>query len=143
MPYSTLDEIVKLLPEATLIELTDDTGAGTVDGAVVAEAIAQADAEIDSYCGGRYGVPLSPVPEIAKKLSADIALYHLYSRRVAQMPEARKDRYKDAVRLLEGIAKGAVTLGADTPASSGQPGTAETNRPDDENTFTRDSMLGF
>lgn len=140
MAYSTVDDIVKLIPESTLVELTDDGATGSVDEAVAAEAISQADAEIDSYCGGRYGVPLSPAPELVRKLSADIAIYHLYSRRVAQMPEARRDRYRDAVRLLESIARGTVTLGAAASAAD----VTETNRTDGgENTFTRGSLLGF
>lgn len=143
MPYCTLDDMAALLPGATLIELTDDEGSGVVDEDIVSEAVMQADAEIDSYCGGRYGVPLSPAPELIRKLSADIAIYHLYSRRVAQMPELRKERYRGAVRMLENIARGLVTLGPDTAAQDIRHHEAETNKPTDTNTFSRGGLAGF
>lgn len=144
MPYCTLDDLIKLLPEETLIQLTDDEGAGEVNQARIDEAVSQADAEIDSYAGGRYGVPLSGPPDLIRKLSVDIALYHLYSRRVDEMPATRADRYKAAVRILENIAKGIVTLGiTPPPAPPAQNNMAGTNKPLDTNVFKRDSLLGF
>lgn len=144
MAYCTLDDILRMLPEQTLVELTDDDGLGTVDTGRANEAIAQADAEIDGYCGGRYGVPVAGPPPILRKLSVDIAVYHLYSRRVQESPPVRAERYKAAVRLLENIAKGTVTLGVTgTTVPSAEPDGAETNKPSDTNTFTRNSMGGF
>lgn len=144
MPYSTLDDLIKLLPEETLIQLTDDEGAGEANQARIDEAISQADAEIDSYAGGRYGVPLASPPDLIRKLSVDISIYHLYSRRVEEIPATRADRYKAAVRILDNIAKGIVTLGITPPtAPSLQSKTAETNKPLDTNVFNRDSLLGF
>lgn len=141
MAYSTLDDIKKLLPEEALIQLTDDEGLGLVNQGRVDEAIAQADAEIDSYCASKYAVPFYTVPAIAKKISVDLAIYNLYSRKVDIIPETRGERYKNAIRQLEGISKGAISLGVDpapaAPADSG----AETNKTD--RIFTRDSMGGF
>jgi phage gp36-like protein len=143
MPYSTLDDMKKLIPEDALIQLTDDEGLGTVNQTRVDEAIAQADAEIDSYCGGRYSVPFSTVPEIIKKLSVDIAIYNLYSRRVEVIPELRAERYRNAIRQLEGISKGLISLGIDPAPSASQDRRAETNKATDENVFSRDSLEGF
>ncbi|KKL24308.1 hypothetical protein LCGC14_2416610 [marine sediment metagenome] len=144
MPYSTLDDIKKLLPEDTLITLTDDEGLGQVDTARVDEAIAQADSEIDSYCGGRYSVPVSPAPAILKKLSVDIAIYTLYSRIVQEMPEIRTERYKTALKQLDGIARGTISLGvAAAPDPADQGSGAETNLDNDSQTFTRDKLEGF
>ena len=92
--YSTLTDIKKLIPEDTVIQLTDDENTGAVVESRVTEAIAQADAEIDSYCGGKYSVPFTTVPDIVKKISVDIAIYNLYSRKVEEIPETRADRYK-------------------------------------------------
>lgn len=113
MPYSTASDIIKLLPEITLMQLTDDEGLNTVNQGRVGEAIAQADSEIDSYCGGRYKVPFATVHPIVKKISVDIAVYNLYSRRSEEIPKTRDDRYKNAIRQLELISKGSISIGVD------------------------------
>lgn len=141
--YCTLDDLKKLVPEDVLVQLTDDENLGEVDTARVNEAITQADAEIDGYLGGRYAVPLTSVPDMVKKLSIDIALYNLYSRTVSEMPSLRGDRYCSAVRQLEGIAKGIITLGVSEMPSAPTDSGAETNKNDDGNVFSRDSMKGF
>ena len=142
MAYSTIDDIRKLLPEQELIALTDDESLGTVEQGRVDEAIAQADAEIDSYCAVRYSVPVSPVPAMLRKLSVDIAVYSLYSRTVQSAPEVRAERYRAAVRQLEGISKGTLTLGVEQAQSAESSG-AETNKTSDESVFTRKGMEGF
>ena len=142
MAYSTIDDIRGLLPEEELLALSDDEALGSVHEGRVNEAIAQADAEVDSYCAVRYTVPVSPVPVLLRKLSVDIALYTLYSRAVLSMPEVRAERYRSAVRQLEGISKGTLTLGIEQASVSDATG-AETNKPIDKSIFTRDSMRGF
>ena len=142
MAYSTIDDIKKLLPEQELIVLTDDESLGTVDQGRVTEAIEQADAEIDSYCAVRYSVPVSPVPAMLRKLSVDIAVYTLYSRAVQSVPEVRAERYRSAVRQLEGISKGMLTLGVEDTEASEQTG-AETNKSTDSSVFKRSGMEGF
>ncbi len=111
MAYSTLADIKKLIPEDVSIQLTDDEGSGTVNQTRVDEAIAQADGEINGYLAGRYTVPLSTVPALIRKFSVDIAIYNLYSRKTEDMPKTRVDRYNNAIRTLEAIAKGTISLG--------------------------------
>lgn len=142
MPYSTLTDIKKLIPETAIIQLTDDEDTGSVNQARVDEAIAQADAEIDSYCGGRYTVPFTTVPDIVKKISVDIAIYNLYSRKVEVIPETRAERYKNAIRQLGDIAKGIITIGepeADVPEAGG----VQINTTTDDRVFTKDTMINF
>lgn len=142
MPYSTLTDLEKLIPEAVIIQLTDDENAGSVNQARVDEAIAQADAEIDSYCGGRYTVPFVTVPDIARKISVDIAIYNLYSRKVEEIPQTRAERYKNSIRQLGDIATGKITIGepeADVPEAGG----VQTNTTADDRIFTKDSLKGF
>ena len=122
MPYSALADITALIPERTVINLTDDSGLGVPDQVKVDAAIADADAEIDGYCAGRYTVPFDPVPAVIRKCSADIAIYNLYSRCAESIPESRKDRYKNCLELLKNIARGIVTIGetaAPPPVSTG------------------------
>lgn len=143
MAYSTLTDIKKLIPEETVIQLTDDENTGAVVESRVTEAIAQADAEIDSYCGGKYSVPFATVPDIVKKISVDIAIYNLYSRRVEEMPETRSDRYKNAIRQLEGIAKGNISIGEATEPTAAEQGGVEKNKTESDRIFTKDTLSGF
>jgi len=142
MAYCTQANILGLINETSLIALTDDDGAGAVDADKVAAAIADADATIDSYCQGRYTIPLSPVPPKIAQLSVDIAVYNLYSRSDLEMPEVRKERNKEAIRFLEKVAAGGISLGAETPArvdTIDDAGSMESNT----RIFTRDKMRGF
>lgn len=114
MAYCTLADIEAAQDD--LIELTDDSDAGTVDQTVVDKAIATASELIDGYLRGRYTLPLDPVPGLLTALAADVTLYRLYARRPRlAVPESLSDRYKNALKILENIQKGLVTLGAGTP----------------------------
>ncbi|OGB82020.1 MAG: hypothetical protein A2496_05300 [Burkholderiales bacterium RIFOXYC12_FULL_60_6] len=121
MSYATLADILEQLPEADLIGLTDDLGIGEVNQGAVDRAIADADSMIDSYIQARYPAPLSPVPSSIRRIAVDLAVYDLHSRRGSlEIPEPRKDRHKAALRFLEQLAEGKLTLGvaASAPAES-------------------------
>ena len=118
MMYCTLDDLKKRLDEEVLVRLTDDTGTGEIDQAVVEEVIAQAQAEIDGYLEGRYQVPLEPVPVLLRRLCADIAVYLLFSRR--GLEEAGPDgvvwkAYQAARDTLSRMAKGEIRIGSEVP----------------------------
>lgn len=111
MPYCDIDAIKERLPESNLVHLTDDTDASQIDEAKVDEAIADADAIIDGHLRERYSVPLVSVPKLIIRISADLAIYSLYMRKYeAEMPDAMRMRYKDAVGMLEKIAVGKMHL---------------------------------
>ena len=138
--YAAQADILEQLDGDILIQLTDDADAGTVDADMVTRAIADADAEIDGYCGKRYSVPFSTVPAIVRKFSVDIAIYNLYARRKGA-PEDRKQRYDNAVKFLANVAKGLISLGEDDPDS-----TPASNAPEIDNEdrlFTRTTMEDF
>lgn len=114
--YCTLDDLKKALPEAILIRLTDDAGTGAIDETKTSEALTSAAEEIDTYIGGRVKLPISGTPPpILGKINADIAIYNLYSRVKEEIPQTRADRYKNAVRLLEKISKGEISIGLQPP----------------------------
>lgn len=153
MSYCTLTDIKNLLPEETLIQLTDDENLhpasilasdqqhqaiiGRID-----EAIAAADAEIDGYCAGRYSVPFSPVPPVVKGLSVEIAVYYLYKRRT--VPERIETSYDKAVARLKDISKGLMTLGvAPPPAAAADGDSVGVNCSAEDRIFTRDTMKGY
>jgi phage gp36-like protein len=119
MAYATQDDLLAMISQAELAALTAESGE-VPDAQVVAEAISRADAEIDAACGLRYTVPLAPVPERVKTLSADLALYHLYSRR-SVAPEVWQQKYRDALAFLKQVAGGQATLagsGGEPPAAA-------------------------
>lgn len=141
MAYSELTDIIDQLDEDSLIQLTDDENLSAVNDGRVTKAIADADATINAYCQGRYLVPLSPVPDKIRQVSVDIAVYNLYSRRGDTAPDIRIERHKEAIRFLEQVNAGKVTLGAATPAPVN---TADkVNIKSNARVFDRDKMSGF
>jgi phage gp36-like protein len=141
MAYCTQDDILEQLDQTTLIQLTDDAGNNGIDSSVVARAIADADAEIDGYCGARYSVPFSVVPAIIRKFSVAIAIKNLFSRRRGA-PDPRRKDYEDAIAFLKDISKGTASLGQNDP--DGSP--AASNAPDidgPDRVFSRDNLEGF
>lgn len=141
MPYCTQTDILEQLSQDELIGLTDDAGAGVVDASVVARAVADADAEIDSYAAGRYTVPFSPVPAMIRKTSVEIAIYNLFSRRRGA-PDSRRQRYDASTRFLRSLANGEVTLGSDSPGASTDDGIAASVSSDDR-IFSKDTLGGY
>lgn len=117
MAYCTQADLEKLIPAAELAQLTTESGA-VPDAGVVAGAISQADAELDSYLGTRYQVPFEPAPLAVKSLSVDLAIYHLYSRR-SVMPQVRRQKYEAALAFLKLVAAGQAMLeGAGEPTGN-------------------------
>jgi phage gp36-like protein len=108
MAYATQADLAARFGEDELAQLTDRAGAGVPDATVVTRALADADAEIDTYLGARYALPLSTVPSVIARLACDIARFRLWEDRASD--EVRR-RYEDARRMLEAIARGQVSLG--------------------------------
>lgn len=104
-----------------------------VDAGKVTEAIAKADALIDSYCGQVETVPFTTVPAIIKQHSITIAIYFLYTRR-GVVPELIKDNYKDAIAHLRDISTGKAALPPTTAADYED--TIQTDRTGDDRKTT-------
>lgn len=85
------------------------------------EAIADATAEIDSYIGQRYSLPLATVPGVLKRYAGTIARYHLHDD---SEHEHVRQRYQDTLKALGRIASGELDLGLPQPPAS-KSGTAE------------------
>lgn len=138
MDYATRSDLEKQLAPAEVVQLADDDGDGVADAGVIERALADAEAEINAYLGTRYRLPLATVPELIRRLTVDLALWHLYRRRDLAT-EARSKQHDDAVALLKRLADGTVTLGL-------APSQQETPPPSivsGDRVFTRDSLRGF
>jgi phage gp36-like protein len=122
MAYCTQDDLAKLIPPLELAQLTAEAG-DEPDEAVVAAAIDQAGAEIDSYLAVRYQLPLPETPARLTALAADLAAYRIYSRR-SVMSQVRRDNYTSAIAFLKDVAAGKAHLAGLTGIEP--PGVAET-----------------
>ncbi len=128
MSYATDADLLRLIAERTLIQLSaDDPQAAAPDWAVVAEARAYADAQVDARLRQRYPLPLASVPRELTDWSLALARHWLYSRRPEgqDLPPAVVDAYRDALKALDAVRDGKMSLasaapgGGETPASEG------------------------
>ncbi|HYH17505.1 MAG TPA: DUF1320 domain-containing protein [Azospirillum sp.] len=120
MSYATLQDLIDRFGADELVQLTDRAAVPTeaIDEVVVGRALDDARRLIDGYVGGRYRLPLAPVPDLVRRIACDLARYFLHSNKPTELV---KDSYKEAVRLLEKVAAGTVTLqaaGLEAPAST-------------------------
>ena len=111
MAYIDKAVMIRFFAESELIQLTDRAGAGTIDDAVLNQAMTTAESEVDSYVGAGYILPLSTVPDVLKAMTGDIARYRLYDNRATEEVQKRYDR---AISWLRDISKGVVSLGIKT-----------------------------
>ncbi len=140
MPYATQQNITDRYSRDMLLLIADRDGDGIADPEVVDPAIDDASAEIDTYVGKRYELPMAaPLPEVLTRLCVDIVVYRLADGADVGTEEKRK-RYEDAISLLRLIARGEVTLGVAeaTTSSSNVVESSGSNR-----RFNRDSMGGL
>ncbi len=101
------------LEERHLVQLTQDSaGSDVVNTTVLAAVIAAAEGEVDGYLGVRYQLPLASVPQLVKTLTARIVVYRLHRRRPGTIGEDLEKDYQRAIKLLDRILEGTVTLGA-------------------------------
>jgi phage gp36-like protein len=121
--YANLQMLLDRYGEEMLVQLTDRAvpASGIVDVAAVERALADADALIDGYLAGRYRLPLAAVPALVADLAQAVAIYRLHREVAAEKITAD---YRDALRTLGEIARGAVRLDVAgvEPAASGSSG---------------------
>ncbi len=118
MSYADSSDLLKLLPEETLIGLTDDEDLGTVNSGRVDAALETATVVIDGYLASRYNLPFSSTPPILKSICVDLAGHLLHIRRDLNS-EMWEKRHENAIRFLEKIGEGKLSLGVAEPSGSG------------------------
>ena len=141
MSYATQQQMTVRFGEAQLVMLTDraPVATGAIDASVIGRALADADAVIDGYLGGRYTLPLAEIPPLITDLAQAIAYWKLHISEPD--PKTRTD-FESALKMLKDIANGTIRIPAAgiEPASSGASGVMTTDR---ERPFTEASMKGF
>lgn len=139
MTYATKQDLIDRYGAVELARLTDRVAATTIDDTVVARALGDADALINSHLARRVTTPLDPVPSFVTGLACQIARYQLHEDHA---PDRVKEQYKDAVKWLEAAGRGDVALG-DTIAPT-EPSVAELPIMEGPRSiFGRDKVRGF
>ena len=110
MSYATQADLEARFGASEVLQLADRDGNGAIDTGVLDMTLADTDAEIDAYLVGRYSLPLATVPSNLVRIACDIARYRLWKDMAS---EEVRQRYADAVRYLEKVASGALSLGPD------------------------------
>ena len=112
MFYCTAEDIEIQIGKESLIQLTNDNcEQNTIDTVVCEEAILYSSTLIDGYLRGRYNLPLNTQFPLLRVVAMDLSIYRLYSRRImTEIPEVVCDAYKNAIKTLENLQKGIITL---------------------------------
>lgn len=108
--------------------------------AVIDKALADADDEVNARIGGRYEVPLASAPKIIVRYVCDLARYFLYDDQVTESIEKRQE---DAVKFLDQVGKGAVTIGPDGAGADALPAGDAAQMESTAPVFARDKSTGF
>ncbi len=119
MIYATQSDLEQFISEDELIGLTDDEDTGAVVSSRIESVLETASITIDGYLGGRYELPFSSPPQILTKLCVDIAGYLLHIRR-NEVSESWEKRHNNAIRFLEKVNGGKLSLGVGDPEGTGE-----------------------
>jgi phage gp36-like protein len=146
--YHTFQDLLDIVTERDLRQLADDDNVGDPilqdpPNALMQRISSQGDRAqrfIDGMVRGRYQVPLSPVPDMIREVSASLTVYYMYERREDRQPaEATQMRYKNALELLRHVQDGKIELydrSAPTPSY-------RTNKTDEDRIFTSNELEKF
>src|SRR5690606_11273033 len=99
MPYATAVDIEKIYGREILDAVADRSRTGQQDDDAVAAALQVSEDEINSYLGGRYSVPLEPVPPYIRQMCVDFTVYRL-ALDIAPRSEEMRLRYLDHISYL-------------------------------------------
>ena len=115
MNYCTYEDIQGHIPEARLVEVTDDlapNASGEVKVTIVEKAIKESSTLMDSYVRKRFPRPFQSVPEVLRMVCVDLSIYNLYERVTElNITDGMKLRYDNAIKLLIRIADGQQDIG--------------------------------
>lgn len=120
MPYVTSQQLVDRFGLDELIQISNPTDptATTVNATRVDNAIADIGALIDAKLAPRYTVPLTTVPLVLLNIACDLVRARLYDDRI---PDRIAERERAALKLLDQVGEGKLTLGLDAAAQATPP----------------------
>lgn len=121
MSYATPTDLDERYGASLITRLSDKDNTGVRVDTVIECALEDADVVIDGFLDGRYPLPLATVPRVLVRLATSLARYHLEE---ACASERAIDDYKMAIKMLEKIGKGELSLGLSTEGERPEPGTS-------------------
>ncbi len=139
MAYATQQDLINRYGDYELNELAADPDTEQLDENKISAALSDAAAEINSYLGQRYHLPLESVPEVVVGACCDLARYRLYANNPT---DEVSQRYEQRIKWLRDIATQKAGLGlAEKGASSARLAVAVSNG--GGRTFSRKSLSAF
>ena len=126
MPYVTQAQLQDRFGAGDLKQWTDDDASGAVDASVVGSIIADVGAMIDAAASQHYTAPLSlgnaTTAAVVRDMAGSLAGYRLATRRHADnVPENLRLLYDDALKWLQRLEQGKVSLAGETEISAPKP----------------------
>ena len=142
--YCTLTDIEKKrIPTEMLIQLTDADNLNVINEETVNGCINDAQVLFEGYMRGRYPLPLTPVPELAISIVADLACYGIYALQPQfEAPKAIADRRATALTLMARIQDGKMPLYEPVTAPPAT-GTTSIQYTSPRPVFTEDTLRNF
>ena len=142
--YCTIDHLREVIPQAQIVQLTDDADEGEASEAVLADTLESAQAIVDGYLRTRYAsqVPLTTAPNLVKVLTRDVWALQVWQRRgEGGIPESIRDAYDTALSTLRQIADGKVSIGLESSAQAA--GIYRGNKTAKDRVFDAHGLRGF
>lgn len=142
MSYGTPDNLRERYPEVRLAEVSDPNGAAA-DDSKLQVALDDASAEIDTWIGQRYVLPLSDTAPVLVRLACDISIYRLMALLPKESVADARRRYEDALAWLEDLANGDADLPGGTGVELDSASTGSVKVAALPRRFTRETLEGF
>lgn len=109
----------------------------------IVDAITDADGLINGFLVKRYPLPLDPIPRLVTAWSRDITRYLLHKDRLsAESTDPIVRNYKDAMKMLQQVADGKLSLGIDDPIAE-SPDAFDVRFDSDPKVFGRNELNRF
>jgi len=140
MTYATKDDLYARFGETEILELADRDGDSIADSGVVEQALADADAMIDSYLSGRYDVPLADPPAQIVTIACDLARARLWT---GEPPSAVTEALRSARDFLQRVSDGKLTLTNATGRVTATPADDVFEAEAPATRFDTDSLTGY
>lgn len=138
MSYATVEDWLKA--EASQAHIADIDGDGEPDQDKIAEALADASAEMDGWLASRVEIPVTDAKALPtlRVHAITIASYHL-ARTANALTEEIAKRYENAIAYFKAVARGAGDLPL-TKTDSLDDGGGDVQLIAEGRLFTRDSL---
>lgn len=140
--YTGTRQLADRIGQSELIQITNpqDPTATAIDPVRMLNALDDIEALIDAKLSPRFHIPLASVPRLLSNIAADLLRARLYDDRI---PESIANREKAALRLLDDIASGKLSLGLDLASQTTAPADGPSFFQGGASIFTADSLRDF